>query len=545
MSSKSRLQLIAQLRKAQDFLLRKLETHSAYGDLYETLKTISDRLEAESKPLIKFVSPNAALATSLQTQHQEHEQLQSFYRFASVSPIGQIREILAECDFLCLVYDRQRQLREHHYKLIELARNKNIPLAIAVQPRSAESDPAVDKAWQQDLDALKGDLILLGKSHFIDYDCPEALAQYQQSLVALADEIERQRHNRIVREVRAAVKTFFESETGRLWQEIRESNSVYLGGQPLHVYQQQFRQDNQAFNQFHQKLIREIKQTLNHLKTDWLNPFAIDGLIFKFQQAIDLAEIKIIPNAEDSYLYLVLPQFPQQPLLHDYILELCQQRANAVLAEQWTKIDSVYEAGGLKLLRERRDRELGKMELLLDAEFLSTLSDPLEQPSLDVTQVIDPYCLEVNSRLAFDYSLTQSSWFRLFISTLIGMAIYIATWLYSGTGRYIGFMIIIFQLINLITGQSMKKNRLKQQTKELKRLADQKCQSVVRTTVGYLSQTIIIAIDRESQCLQQEHAAAIAIAQGKLDELKQANEAQKATIEQLKRDRDRINDWLN
>lgn len=105
-------------------------------------------------------------------------------------------------------------------------------------------------------------------------------------------------------------------------------------------------------------------------------------------------------------------------------------------------------------------------------------------------------------------------------------------------------MIIIFQLINLMTGQSIKKARLKQQSKELKRIADQKYQSVVRTIINYLTQNLTVAIDRECQLYQQEYGQAIADAQNKLDELKQSNEEQKAKIEAYNRDRDKIIAWF-
>ncbi|MEL6927645.1 MAG: hypothetical protein AAFO95_03305 [Cyanobacteria bacterium J06600_6] len=530
---------LSPLRQAKELLSKKLDTQPRYQILIDTLDTIGDRLKPENKPLIKIVSPSAPLAKSLLTKHQANAELRSLYQFETVAPISKIRQILDNCDLICLIYSEKQEIRDHHYKLIELAQKQSIDLLILVQKSKANSDITKTDNWQQNLDDFGDILLPLSCNCLIDLDLPSELDLYQRSLINLAPQIINNRQSRIIHEILQAVRSFFNQETTDLWQAIKQINADYFAGQPLHLYQQTFRQDIQSLNQFRQQLVRDIKQAVNHEKTDLLNPFAIDGLIFNFQQLINSAEVKIVTEPGNSYLHLILTQFAQQPLLREYILELCQQRVDDILVQQWSKINSVYGTGGLELLLERSEAELAKIKPLLDVEFPISFS-LVAAPSLDIQQVIDPYCLEINSRIPFDYSFTQSSWFRLFISTLVGMAIYLSTWLYLGTGKYIGFMIIIFQIINLITGQSIKKNKLKQQTKELKRIADQKYQSLVRTIVSYLAQTITVAVDQASQSHQQQYNQAIAIAQNKLEELRETNETHKATIEKLKQDRDRV-----
>ena len=127
---------------------------------------------------------------------------------------------------------------------------------------------------------------------------------------------------------------------------------------------------------------------------------------------------------------------------------------------------------------------------------------------------------------------------------LVGIGIYLATWLFSGTGRYIGFMIIIFQIISLITGQNIRQTKLKQQTKELKRLAERNYQSLVRIMVTHIGQTLTINLDRQCQQYQDEWQKAIATAQNKLDELKQSSDLYKTRVERLNQDKDRLRDLL-
>ena len=531
--------LIERLKQARDFLARNVERQSSYSDLVTTLDSISDRLKSP-KLIVKIVSPSSSLAKSLQTQHEADLHLRSLFEFETVSPISQLQQILENCDLICLLYDKKHVVREHHYKLIELAQKRGIDLLILVQINKADPHEAYSN-WQRDLNARADSLLPLPFKPFIDLDRPEELDLYQRSLIDLATVLENNRWLRIERNLVWEIKSFFNQKITGSWQAIKQINDKYCEGQPLYLYQQQFRQNTQTSNQFRQQLIRDIKQAINHQKTDLLNPFTVDGLIFNFQQLINSAETKIVTE-DQTYLYLVLTEFPEQPYLHDYVLELCQQRVDRIIADQWSKICCEYGSGLEQLVRQS-ERQLNKIQPLLSEP--KTIVSDLKQPSFNLERAVDSFCFKIGTRIPFDYNFTQSSWFRLVISALIGTAIYFLTWIFLGTGKYIGFMIIIFQIINLITGQNIKKSKLKQHTKELKRIVDQKCQSLARTAVSYLTQTLIIAVDRECQFYQEKSSETIAIAQSKLDELKQTNEEYKANIENLKRDRDKILTWFD
>ncbi|MGL6343065.1 MAG: hypothetical protein ACRC80_28495, partial [Waterburya sp.] len=131
------------------------------------------------------------------------------------------------------------------------------------------------------------------------------------------------------------------------------------------------------------------------------------------------------------------------------------------------------------------------------------------QPSLDLIQIIDIHCLKNQTRMLFDYNYTQSSWFRLLIAGLIGLGIYLVTKLYLGTGKYIGFFILIFQIINLLTGQNIKKLKIKQHQKELKRIVDNKYQNLIRIIVDKLIQTLIDSLELQGKLYQQQIEAIV------------------------------------
>lgn len=407
--SRNDRQLLQRLGSARDFLSQQVEHKPLYENLICTLDRLANRLQNDSKPLIKIVSPSSSLAENLRAKHEANAELRSLYEFESISPIGQIFPILEDCDLMCLVYEPRREIREHHYNLIRLAKKQDIDLLILVQ-----SQPDIDEAdysrWQRDLDAIAERMLPIACNYFIDFSDTAELELCQRSLIDLATAIASNRQARIASEIIREVKRFFTLETASLWQTVKQINSQYFQDRPLYIFQQQLRQDTQTLNQFRQQLIRDIKQAVNHEKTDLLNPFAVEGLIFSFQQLINSAEVKIVAERDNTYLYLVLAQFPQQPLLHDYILELCQQRVDRILAQQWSNINSVY-GGGLELLVERSNRELSKIESLLDYEPKLTPLSQLEQPSLKIDRVIDPYCLKINSRIPLTIALLRVAGF--------------------------------------------------------------------------------------------------------------------------------------
>ena len=541
MNSDRQIKLINRIDRAKDLLKQNIDPQLD-DDSIATLESIGDCLQ-HRKLVVKIVSPSPSLAAGLVTKHRANENLRSLYEFQAVAPISQIHDILQHCDLICLIYEKKHSIREHHYKLIELAQKQNIDLLILVQKSKFDPEPEIYSNWQQDLATLSDRLLTLPFDYFIDLDCPEQFDLHQRSLIDLATVLDNNRTLRMENAIVEATKSFFARKITNLWQSIQQVNAEYFAGEPLHLYQQQFRQNTQTLNQFRQQLVRDIKQAIEREKTGLLNPFTVESLIFNFQQLINSSQTKIVTQAKQTYLCLVLADFPQQPLLHEYVLDLCQQRVDYILENLWSKTNYVYGDGGLNALVELSNRELNQIEKLIDSESEIILHVNTKHPSLKIEQFIDPYCFRINTRIPFDYNFAQSSWFRLFISALVGTAIYLSTWLYLGTGKYIGFMIIIFQIINLLTGQNIKKAKLKQHHKELKRIVDRECQSLVRTVINHLTQTLIVAVERECQ-YQQEYTQAIAIAQNKLDRLKQVNESHKSSIEILKRDRDKIIAWF-
>ncbi|MEM6612068.1 MAG: hypothetical protein AAF652_07410 [Cyanobacteria bacterium P01_C01_bin.72] len=544
-----RLRLISSIRRTQEFLREKVETEKAeaesgYQELIETLDSYLNRLKSDIKPVIKIISPSRVLAEKLQRKNEADELLRSLYEFQVVSPIGNLRQIVKHCDLIVLLYDSSNTIHPHHYKLMELAQKAEIALFLLVRQAKSQVTKISYQDWFLAQDFLVQDKIRLPLDDFISLDEQKQIEIYQRSLVEFCSTVMDTQLDRSERVVKQEIKYFFNRQITHSWRARRQISSNYLDNEQLFFYQQQFRRNLSDNNQFRQQIIRDIKQSINHSKAELINPFATDSLIFRLLQIIDQAQVKAVKETDHVYLYLSLQHFPDHPDLHEYILDFCQQETNKLIDIQWSKVSRVYGYGGLTTLATKQTQSMKIFAPLLDSQ--SNIPEPVvsSAPNLNLSEIIDSYCLKYNSRVVFDYNYAQSSWFRLLISVLVGLIIYIITWLLLGEGRYIGFLIIIFQIINLITGQDIKKNKLKQHTKELKRTVDQRYQSLVRIMINQIAQTLIVAVDREYKEYQIQWSTAISAAQNKLNQLQQTNDRHKRKIEQFKSDRDKIESWF-
>ena len=530
--------LLNRLDRVKDCLVQQLETEPAYSELVGILDSIDDRLKSSQRLVAKIISPASTLASRFKTASEEREALCSSYEFQTVAPTGNIRSILQHCDLICLLYLSFHEVHPYYRRLIELAQQENISLLVLVSKSiNAEGAKANLSDWLAASDCI--DRALVPLSEFIDLNCSAHLERIERLLIDLPLTIEANRYSKMELEIEREIKRFFARETKDTWQSIKNLREEYFAGAYIHVYQQQLQQSINQVERFKQQSIREIKQEINHAKADLLNPFKVDSLVYGIQQLIADTQVKVVQKSDRTYLYLVLSHFPDEPYLHDYVREFCRQKVEAILAWQWSQVTTVYGSGGLKSLRDRLGQELKVVEALLPVEN-RIISEAIILQASSFESVIEPECLEFNSRIIFDYVFTQSSWFRLFISMLIGIGIYLFTWLLFGTGKYIGFVIIIFQIINLITGQSARQAKLKQQTKELRRLVERNYQSLVRTIVAYIGQTLVENLDRQCQQDLNEWQSAISAARDKLDELKQNSDLYRARVARLKQDKEKI-----
>ncbi len=583
----SNSKLICNLEKSINYLSQKVATEPSYSDLIKTLNSAIDTLKKVKKPIAKIISPSATLATKLKEKNEANQKLRldtvqdrrlaegyaescgcyptkmglapqtrlalpprgarSLYDFEVIFPLKQPYKIVNNCDVICLVYNSRQNILEAHQRLIKLADKKNISLILVVKQEKIKTPYASLSEWLTAQDCSQINNLLLPLDDFIDLDNPQNIDIYQQYLIQLLTTVKVKREVQVTKEIITKIKRFFKTETTDAWQLIKQIKDTYFQGESISRYQQKNRQVFNLIAKEKQQLLRQIKQFISHSRNDYLNPFIIDSWIFTIQQIIYNSQIKLVKETEETYLYLTVENFNNTEYIHSYILSLCQQKINDALAAQWSKINYVYAGGGLQTLVNKINTELETISPLYTSEIdLSVITLASKKyPTLDLGQIIDPYCLKINSRIIFDYNYVQSSWFRLLISVLVGIGIYLITKLYFGTGKYIGFVILIFQTINLFTGQDIKTLKIKQHKKELQRTVDNKYQNLIRLIVDKLIQTLIITLDQESQLYQQQIDGISIKVNTKLEEIKQTINQHKLRINNLKQDKEKILSWLD
>ena len=383
-------------------------------------------------------------------------------------------------------------------------------------------------------------------NNFIDFNNYQQIGIYQQLLVHLSESAMDKLIARSKQTTKATIEHFINHKIKDVRQEVKYLKSKYLQNLQPSCYKQQFRQNINQLNKLKQQIIKAIQLDINHSKADLLNPFLVNSLISSVQQIIYSSQTKIVKEAEDTYIYLTLANSFKAEYIHNYIIELCQQKVNELMIWQWSQINYVYAEGGLQTLITKMNAQLNVISSLLTSEIdLPVLTVSEKHPNLNLEQIIDSNCLKLNSRISFDYHFAQSSWFRLFISLLAGLGIYLFTWIYFGNGQYIGFVILFFQIINLITGQNIKTAKLKQHSKELKRIVDRNYQNLIRLVIEQSVQKLILALERESQLYENELEKAIAIAHIRLEQLKDTIAQHKLKIASLEQDRSKILSWFD
>jgi hypothetical protein len=539
----SKNQLTKNLEQTKNYLAQKVDIEPSYSCLIKTLNSIIETLQTPIKPIVKFVSPSVNLATKLKEQSEANKSLRSLYEFQGISPIQQIYQIVQNCDVICLIYNSRHNILEHHQKLIELAQQHNISLILLVIQPKIDHPYTHLSNWLTAQNYAQVNQLLLAWDNFGSLEDFQNRDIYQQLLIELATTVTAKSEARRIKEIVPQIKLFFDTEI----TDIKQTNdtSSQIGISP--EYQQKTQQLINKSKQEIQQYLRNTKQIIQQSKSDYLNPFIPDSWTFILQEIIQLSQVKVTSENGNTYVELTIKNEKNIKYLYSYILGFYQQKVIDTLGDQWSKINYVYGEGGLQALIAQINAELENLSLLyLSKTETSKLTLITElQPSLDLAQIIDTHCLKNQTRIPFDYNYTQSSWFRLLISGVIGLGIYLVTKLYLGTGKYIGFFILIFQIINLLTGQNIRKIKIKQHQKELKRTVDNKYQNLIRIIVDKLIQTIIDSLESQCQLYQQQIEAITTEFQTKSETSQTITNQHKLRINNLQQDQEKILAWFD
>jgi hypothetical protein len=520
--------LIKKIERINNYLYSKKHREPDFINLISELDTIIDNIQ-NKKITTKIYSPDRELARTVKTSFESYTNKQSSYpeQFLVVNSEKPAAEIVKYCESICFVYEGQQTISENDRLLMKAADEAQVDQTILVVNSHQDNSSESVTAW------LTKQNCLSPLNKFFEPNNHEDLEQYYRLIEPHFPIWSEQFSERIEQRIFYKINKYFESTKKSIWQEIQQDKDLNTQGEPIDTYKHQIGQTIQKINKQQQQKFRKIKQLVHQSKNDLINLFNTDSLIFEIQTIIQEAEIKTLTTKKCTYLSLNVRDKKYADKLHLYLAEILQERLSNWLTEEWQKIDKIYDEGGLNELTH---------QISIELEFLGALyPQPIKLKSVarndfQLYDFVALSILEDNSRVTFDYNFTQSSWFRLLIAVGVGCVVYLGTKLIFGTGKYFGFVILFFQVINLLTGQDIKKIKLKQQGKELKRIVDTKYQSLLKYLVDRISQYLMMLLDDEHSYYQQQIDELVHTIDDKLLNIKNIIQQNQERLDRLDRD---------
>ena len=517
--------LLPKLVAVKQYLSAKIHRQTSYQELIAEIDLLIDTIDL-AKPKIKLISLDLHLANKLKNLSEEMSGVAQHLKFQAIEIDNQIQCILSDCEFVFLLLANNSKITELERKMTQQAQNKKIDLKIIIVTQSEEKN--VVKEWLEIQDLQHKDNLLWSQDNYIYIDCWQSIDRYQKYLTQLYLSLSKKIEIRLKRKALRLVKSKFENYKQLKWQEIRQQKNNFFNGLNPEYFRQIINKLSQTLNKKQQQNFYNIKQTIQRQKSLINNPFIEKSLIWQTQQLIKDIDVSIITIDGENYLTPMVRIDNSLEPLHLHLVNLYQQKFQASLQKQWHECNNVYNNGGLSQLRSQLTKLLEPIAQLEKIEIEQYRQNDLE---FQIDNLVYLPILEEGSRIPFEYNFNQSQWFKIIVAAVVAVGIYLITSIMSGEGRFFGFFILIFQFINLFTGQDIKTVKLKQHTKELKRQLTVKYQTLVRLSVDKITQDTITALDKEHQDYQRQ-----------IDTILQAANAKISTVKaQIESDREEIN----
>jgi hypothetical protein len=537
--------LLSKLSRVREYLAskKKADANGIYQNIATEIDSLLDELP-RIKPKIKLVSSQIALSKQLKAISEQDANLNQQYQLQIIPPGWEIQQILNGCEFILLVWESQEKVSTKEQRLIQQAIDSNLGLLIAIVGHISAD---INSWLAVQTNKFSSEVIFLSPSFLVVTD-PGCVNQYQQRLTQLLSiarvKLETRLSQKLIRKINQIVRDFNQKKQEKIAavQLSCSDNEIDLSRQHLNQLMQKTKQ-----RQTH--CLQEIKGAINYQKSLLLNPFTQDSLIWSTQEIISQSDIKITRNGKETYLVPIVKTDNKankannsEKKLYLYLADLYQFKFQAYFNQEWDKCNHTYGNGGLKQLRQELEFELRSIAHLCD---ITMESKAIALPEFQLSNLAYLPILEAGSKIVFDNHFSDSKWFRLLIAVGIGAIIFIVTLLLFGEGRFFGFVIVIFQFINLFTGRDARTVKLAQQTKELKRTLDNKYQVLIRLCAEKITRDLIAAVDHEQRFYQQQLDAIALATNEQLSTANKSIEGDRQEINQLKQDRQHILSLLN
>ena len=455
------------LERSKRYLSTKVGREEEYSLLIEDLDSLfSEAVNYQIRATI--VGRQAELTERVKLVNQGCNVLNPFSQFETVTFPCHLDRLLRNCDVVFLVIDSGKKSIPLEKKLIIKSQRVNIPLIVI----DFNAAPKNRQFWLSNHN--------FPTSNY--FNVTQKLTTDSQVLLISQE----QKYDEFLNK-------FFLRYKAKHWEEIKQQKQIYLSGEKPPQFQEKVRQLPNKLSKILQHNFKKIKQRLNEAKHELINPFDSTSFIYDMQQVIRESTVIEYREQKTIYLNLVVIKEQYRQTIHSHILELYQQKIDLWIEQQWRFLEQ--ELNLFSQLIEKSDRELQILDKLSETNINLHL---IPQPVFDINKYICPTALSEINRTIFDYHYTQSSWFRLAIAIAVGCAFFFLT------DRLFGFVFLVVQIINLLTGQSTKSLKLKQQTKEFKKSVENKYQNLIKFIADKLIQDLNSFLDKEHQLYQEK-----------------------------------------
>ena len=522
------------LQKIKKYLAYKIGQDKEHKLLLQDLdELMTEALDYQLK--VTIIGRQEDALGKVKSSSQSSELLDSYSEFQIITFPYNLNRLLNNCDLVFLVVDSSKKIIPIEKKLVIKSQEINIPLII----RDFNQSQSQIQSWLEhpNLSAINY-FTFPEETCDCDCDCDSDCDQshllshsksYDNFLkIFLADTIF-PKEAIFEENIKKLINKYFMRRKTKYWEEIKQHKQDYLSGENHPQVQEKIRQLPFKIQKILQYNFKVIRQTLQDAKQELINPFVSTSFAYNVQKVISDSTVIQCRENKKRYLNLVVVQGQHRQTLHRYVLELYQQRVDLWIEEQWKFLDQE-----LKIFNELQDKSDRELEIINDLSDMELKLERFAPPVFDLSKYICPAAVSEISRTIFDYHYSQSAWFRIIIAIAVGAVFFFLT------DRLFGFIFLIVQIVNLLTGQSPKFLKLKQQTKELKRISDNKYQNLVKFVADKLVQDINVFLDQQCQLYQDQVNSYIQESNRNLVKIKQKIILNQNKISELNQDQEHI-----
>lgn len=415
---------------------------------------------------------------------------------------------LIDCDILCLVINPTVPVSDTEKRLISRANQgrlfKTIAIvdvsAIAREPERVNHNIDAFKQWLKSQN-LQGTVALQLIPLHPFYPSPEPMTElapnvqqecdrFRQFLEQLAigqrEEILMQRVSKKIKEQIAIIEQAYGEKEANLKTRIAKSIAL----PPVTDLDELDRQIRKTFKQVaenKEKSFREIRVELNKSKSELVDGFSKESLLYKIKQFTDELQAVVTKEKDQVSLCLNSEKMNKSHTIHTHLNRLCYGDMSQWAKDEWQRVFGTYGDGGLQAIFQRTHAAF---------DFIPGLDLPsasfAANPEFDVYKCLQYSFVEFDNQVSFQDTASGNN-LMLWGSAVMGIV-----------GLAMGQPILLMTagmgvLGKQVAQQQSETAKIEQITENLRKGLCQHYQSLAKSIADNLSQQINLAIEAEKR----------------------------------------------